>query len=344
MVYSSSALIADEYYYSMYFFIFRQMAWVLAGSVALYVGMQVDYRKWASISRALFFVVLLLLLAVLISPLGHTVGGARRWLRLGPVGFQPSEMAKVAAVIYLAATMQRKYYKKGGFNKSMVAPLAALMLLIFLIYRQPDFGTAVFIIIICAATMFAGGIRFRYIFGAALAGFPLLMFMLLSRPYRRERLLTFMDPMQDIYGSGFQLYHSLTALGSGGLRGLGLGTGFHKLFYIPEVHTDFVFAVIGQEIGFMGTLTVLILFIIFAWRGFKISLRQEDYLGRVMAAGLTFLIVLQAGLNVAVVTGTFPTKGLPLPFISFGGSSLVFNMFAVGVLLNISKTCWKGKR
>ncbi len=339
MVYSSSAVIAGERYHNAYFFAFRQVIWIMAGSVAMIAGIKIDYRKWAALSRPGFFVSIVLLAVVLFTPMGRSVGGAQRWLRLGPLGFQPSEMAKVVMVMYMASTLHRKYIKRREFNKKLLPPLLLLALAVFLVYRQPDFGTAMFMIIVTAGVFFIGGVKVSHIVTAVMALAPFLVIMLFARPYRRERIMTFLNPSMDIYGSGFQLFHSITALGSGGITGLGLGSGLHKLFYIPEVHTDFVFAVIGQELGFVGTFAVAVLFAVFAWRGMKIAVTQEEYLGRVIAAGLTFLIVAQAALNMAVVTGLFPTKGLPLPFLSFGGSSLFFNMFAAGVILNISASC-----
>ncbi len=341
MVYSSSAVIAGERYHNVYFFAFRQVVWIMAGSVAMIAGMKINYKKWAALSRPGFFVSVVLLAAALFTPLGRSVGGAQRWLKLGPLSFQPSEMAKVVMVLYMASTLHRKYITRQEFNKKLVPPLLLLVLAVILVYQQPDFGTAMFMIIVSAGVFFIGGVKFSHILTAVMVLAPLIVIMLFARPYRRERIMTFLNPNTDIYGSGFQLFHSITALGSGGITGLGMGSGLHKLFYIPEVHTDFVFAVIGQELGFAGTVTVVALFALFAWRGMKIAVTQEEYLGRVIAAGLTFLIVAQAGVNMAVVTGLFPTKGLPLPFLSFGGSSLFFNMFSAGVILNISAGCRK---
>ncbi|MGM0567733.1 MAG: putative lipid II flippase FtsW [Elusimicrobiota bacterium] len=344
MVYSSSALIAREQYHDMYFFVFRQIIWVLAGFGAMVAGMKISYKKLAYLSRPGIFVTLALLIAVLVTPLGHSVGGARRWLRLGPIGFQPSEMAKVIVVFYMASVLAKKYCSGGELDKKIIAPLMLVALAVFLVFKQPDFGSAVFLIVAAGGVFFIGGIKLKYMFTASLAMLPLIIIMLFARPYRRERLAAFLNPAQDMYGSGFQLYHSITALGSGGLSGFGLGTGLHKLFYIPEVHTDFVFAVIGQELGYIGSMTVVLLFVLFTWRGLSIAARQKDYLGSLIAGGLTFMITVQAAINIAVVTGVFPTKGIPLPFLSFGGSSLFFNMFAVGVILNISRTCSEGKK
>jgi cell division protein FtsW len=185
--------------------------------------------------------------------------------------------------------------------------------------------------------LFLGGVRLRHLGAGALIMLPLIVYALVSFSYRRARLLSFLKPFENMYGSGFQLCHSLVALGDGGLRGVGLGQGYQKLFFIPEVHNDFIYAIIGQELGFLGTAGIILLFIIFTWRGVKIALKHEKYLGKIMAAGLTFLISVQAIINIGVVTGCLPTKGMSLPFVSFGGTSLLFNLFAVGIILNISR-------
>jgi cell division protein FtsW len=337
MVFSSSAVIASEHYKDMYFFVFRQFVWVMIGAGALIAGLNIDYRTWAKFSMPIMFFALFLLIVVLSPSIGHSVGGARRWIRFSGFGFQPAEMAKVAVVIYMASVLDRKFTKVQSFSRDLLPPLILVSVMNFLIYKQPDFGTSALIVSVVAGMLFLGGTRIKYLLTGVLLFIPPMIYALVSYGYRKERLFSFLNPFENMKDSGFQLAHSIVALGDGGLTGTGLGKGLQKLFFIPEVHTDFVYAVIGQELGFIGTMGVLTLFAVFTFRGIRIALRHGDYLGKVMAGGLTFLISIQTIINIAVVSGCVPTKGLPLPFVSFGGSSLFFNMFAVGIILNISK-------
>lgn len=337
MVFSSSAIIAEEKFNNMYFFAFRQLMWVMIGTIALIAGLKIDYRIWAKLSIVGIIIVCILLIAVRIPFLGHAVGGARRWLRIGGIGFQPAELAKIAVIIYMSSVLDRKFSKINSFYKDMLPPLSLIAIVIFLIYRQPDFGTSALIMLIVIGMLFWGGVKIKHLAVGFLLLAPLFVYGLISKVYRKERILSFLKPFENIYDSGFQLAHSIVALGDGGLFGVGLGAGYQKLFFIPEVHTDFVYAIIGQELGFAGTIGILLLFILFTWRGIRIALKQNEYLGSIMAVGLTFLISIQAVLNIGVVTGCFPTKGLTLPFVGFGGSSLFFNMFAVGIILNVSE-------
>jgi cell division protein FtsW len=344
MVFSSSAIIAQERYNNMYFFAFRQALWVLISLAALFVGYNISYKKWAKFSKFGMIAVLLLLVAVLVPYVGYAVKGARRWIRLAGMGFQPAEFAKIIVIVYMASTLDRKFSKIETFYKDLLPPLILVMAIVLLIYMQPDFGTSALIVLSVCGMLFLGGVRVKHLIIGIMFFIPFIAYGLLSFSYRRERLFSFLKPFENMYGSGFQLSHSLMALGDGGLKGVGLGSGYQKLFFIPEVHTDFVFAIIGQELGYIGAVAVLVLFVIFMWRGIVISIYHKEYLGRIMAAGLTFLISVQAVINIAVVTGCLPTKGLSLPFVSFGGSSLLFNMLAVGILLNISKEVSPAKR
>ncbi len=338
MVFSTSAIMAYEKYNNMYYFFFRQLFWVIIGGISFTAGLKIDYKIWAKISRIAIFLILLMLILVLFPSIGHQVRGSRRWLRIGGFGFQPAELAKVVVVIYMASVMDRKYTKIQNSYKNIMPPIGIVILIGGLIYSQPDFGSAFLIFILVSTILFFGGIKIKYMAGVALGALPFIIYALMAYDYRRHRLFSFLRPFENLYGSGYQLANSLLALGDGGLTGVGLGNGYQKLFYIPEVHTDFVYSIIGQELGLVGTLFILILFGIFAWRGGAIALKNDDYLGKLMVGGLTILIVLQAIINIGVVTGCLPTKGLSLPFVSFGGSSLVFNMLAVGIILNISKS------
>ncbi|MGM0440823.1 MAG: putative lipid II flippase FtsW [Elusimicrobiota bacterium] len=337
MVFSTSAIMAYEKYSNMYFFVLKQIFWAIIGCVSFSVGLKINYKIWAKISRVAIFIILFMLIGVLIPAIGHQVSGARRWLRIGGIGIQPAELAKIVVVIYMASVMDRKYTKIQNSYKNLIGPIGLVALMIGLIYAQPDFGTAFLIFILTCIILFFGGVKIKHMALVGLSAVPFIAYAILAYDYRRRRLFSFLKPFENLYGSGYQLANSLIALGDGGLTGTGLGNGYQKLFYIPEVHTDFVYAIIGQELGLLGTLLILILFGIFTWRGGKIALNNEDFLGKLMAGGLTVMITLQAVINIGVVTGCLPTKGISLPFISFGGSSLVFNMLAVGIILNISK-------
>lgn len=337
MIFSSSAIMAEENFGSIYFFVIRQFLWVFIGTAVLILGLSVDYKKWAHFSKFGMLIVFVMLCVVLIPSIGHKVGYARRWIRFGGIGFQPAELAKIMVVIYVASILDRKYAKIESFHKDLVPPMILVLVIMLLIYKQPDFGTSVIILLSLGGMFFLGGVKLKHLIMGIMFFIPFIIYALFTFSYRKERVLSFLNPFEYMYGSGFQLAHSIMALGDGGLKGLGLGSGYHKLFFIPEVHNDFIFAIIGQELGFIGTTAVLVLFVIFAWRGISISLKQKDYLAKILAAGLTFLISIQAIINIGVVTGCLPTKGLSLPFVSFGGSSMMFNMFAVGIILNISK-------
>lgn len=288
--------------------------------------------------KGLVFPLLLLsfvLLILVFSPLGVSAGGARRWLRLWPSVFQPSELVKLSMVFFLAWYLSRPDYDKDKISHFAVpVGLMALFQLIFL--KQPDFGAAMSLGIITFMMLFIAGINLRYLGASFLLALPVI-FYLAKEPYRWKRITSFLNPWADPQGSGFQLVQSLIALGSGGLTGQGLGEGKQKLAYLPEIHTDFIFAHIGEEMGFIGACVVVILFFVLSLRGFKIATSQTEAFQYLLAAGITVMISMQALINFAVVTGLAPTKGLPLPFISYGGSSLVVSMIAIGVLLNLSR-------
>ncbi|MFC2048845.1 putative lipid II flippase FtsW [Elusimicrobiota bacterium] len=338
MVFSSSAIMAGERFNNMYFFAVRQFMWMALGIIALVIGLYVDHRIWAKHSFFFIALTLFLLIIIYIPWIGYSVGGAKRWIRLGGISFQPAEFAKIAVVIYLSSVLDRKYSKLNSFYRNILPPLLLIIGMTLLIYKQPDFGTSVIILLIVVSVLFVGGINLKHLLIGGVIILPIMIMGLLSKAYRIKRLLSFLNPFENIHDSGFQLVHSIVALGDGGIFGVGLGAGSQKLFFIPEVHTDFVFAIIGQELGFIGTISILVLFMLLTWRGIRIGLRHKEYLGKIMAAGLTFLISIQAMLNIGVVVGCLPTKGLALPFVGFGGSSLIFNMFAVGIILNISRS------
>ncbi|MCI0469831.1 MAG: putative lipid II flippase FtsW [Nitrospirae bacterium] len=313
----------------------RQLLTVLAGVAALFLAykMKLQYVKSAAIPLLL---ISLLALLLVFTKLGVTAGGSRRWLRLWPSTFQPSEMAKLAMVIFLSWYMSASFYKN---SKALLFILPILITFIFqaIFLMQPDLGSAISIGSLTIMLLFLSGARLRYILGVLVISAPVIFFLLLD-PYRWGRIISFLDPWKYSTKEGHQLIQSLIALGSGGLKGVGLGDGRQKLLYLPEVHTDFIFASIGEELGFVFAGVVVALFLILFVRGVKIANKTSDNFSYYLAFGVSMMIALQALINFGVVTGMIPTKGLPLPFVSYGGSSLLVNMAAIGLLLNISRS------
>ena len=275
-----------------------------------------------------------MLVAVLFS---RPINGTRRWFGIGGFGIQPSELAKMAAILFTAMMLERRRARINELHYSLL-PIALIVGgLVTLILLEPDFGTAVSLIAVIAVMVFAAGISYRYLLGAALLALPALYVILIQADYRRRRLLTFMDPWADPLGDGFQIIQSLIAVGTGGVFGRGLMNGVQKLFYLPEPHTDFIYAVISEETGLLGATLVLLCFCVIAWRGMRTAMRAPDSFGAFLALGITMMLVLQAFVNISVVLGLMPTKGIPLPLVSNGGSSMLINLLGVGVLLNISQ-------
>ena len=336
MIFSASAVMAKERFGSAYVFLFKQLGWAAAGLVAMVVAMKVDYKRLQS--PALVFSLLgfttLFLISVFFLDRAH---GTHRWFHLGPLSFQPSELAKPALILFLAWFLENKTRAMDDWRNTLIPAIVPTTAFLALIVFQPDLGTAIACAGITACVLFVAGIRLRY-FGYALAASILpLYFLIFHVSYRRDRILAFMNPYADPQGRGFHMIQSLIAVATGGITGLGLMEGKQKLFYLPEPHTDFIFAVTAEELGLVGALAVIILFAIFLWRGTRAALRTQDNFGRFLAVGITSMIVLQAFINISVVLGLMPTKGIPLPFVSYGGSSLFVTLACVGVLLNITK-------
>jgi cell division protein FtsW len=336
MVFSSSAVMASQLYGSSYYFLLRQSAWVGVGLVGMVALMNRDYRRLASprlIFPALGLQLALLLLVLFSSPSHH----AHRWFHLGAVGFQPSEFSKAVLVVFLAYFLD---LRKGAVNdwKHTLLPIVLVAgISVALILKEPDLGSALALGVVVAAMLFAAGLHWgRFAFGATVLA-PVVCLLVLFTPYREKRLEAFLNPWKDPLGKGFQIIQSYIAVGSGGISGVGLMEGKQKLFYLPEAHTDFIFAVIGEELGLMGALLVLALFAVILWRGLRAAATCPNEFGRLLATGLTVLLVGQALVNVSVVLGLLPTKGIALPLVSYGGSSLTVNLAAVGILLNISQ-------
>jgi cell division protein FtsW len=336
MVYSASALVALERFQQPYLFVTRQLMWAAVGVAVLSIVMRVDYRTYRNdrLIWVLLGVVGLMLIAVLFS---RPINGTRRWFGVGGFGIQPSELAKLAAIMFTALILERRRHRINEVQYSLVPVGVIVGGLVGLILLQPDFGTAVSLLAVIAVMVFAAGISYRYLLGAALLALPALYVIMMQADYRRRRLLTFMDPWADPLGDGFQIIQSLIAVGTGGVFGKGLMSGVQKLFYLPEPFTDFIFAVISEETGLLGASMVVMCFCVIAWRGLRTALRAPDSFGAFLALGITMMLVLQAFVNISVVIGLLPTKGIPLPLVSNGGSSMLINLLGVGVLLNISQ-------
>lgn len=336
MVYSASAVMASERYGSSYYFLLRQLAWALLGLGLMLAVMRMDYRRLAN--PAVVFpalaLELLLLAAVLFRAPTHN---AHRWLSLGPVGLQPSEFSKIVLVVFLAYFLESRREAVNDWKHTVVPVALVVSVTVALVVKEPDFGTALAMALVAAAMLFAAGLRLAYFAYGALTAAPLIYLLVFHVGYRYKRVLAFLNPYADPLGTGFQIIQSLIAVGTGGIDGVGLMAGKQKLFYLPEPHTDFIFAVIGEELGFVGAVVVLGLFAVILWRGLHAAAGCSDDFGRLLAIGLTVLVVGQALVNVSVALGLLPTKGIPLPLVSYGGSSLVMNLIALGFLLNISQ-------
>ncbi len=336
MIFIASNVMAQTQYNDPYYFLKRQGAYAAVGLAALFLGRTVDYHRYQRWVYRFLLLALLGLLLVFVPGLGGKVRGAARWLRLGPLTLQPSEFAKLAMVLFLAYSLARKQEKMKAFTIGFLPHMMVAGLFIGLIGLEPDFGTALTLAAIVFTMLFVGGTRLTHILLALGAGGTLAVLAVLRDPKKFDRILSFLDPWKYGQDVGYQLKQSLLAIGSGGFLGLGPGQSRAKLFYLPDAHTDFILAIFSEELGFLGVMLILALFVILLSRGFLVSLRARDRFGADLALGLTLLIGLQAAINMGVVTGLFPTKGLSLPFLSYGGSSLLATLLAVGVLLNIS--------
>jgi len=337
MVFSASAIVAGNRFQDPGFFLKRQIAWLVFGFLLMHLTSRIDYTLWKKLSIPMLACLLLLLVMVLVPSLGVAANGARRWLRLGPISVQPAEMAKLVAVIYMAAYLAKKGDKITLFRDGLLPALIVIGLLSGLVLLEPDLGTVVVLGLVTVGMCFLAGARISHLLALGLCAIPVVLVVVLGSSYRRQRLMTFLAPWKDASDAGFQITQSFLAFGSGGPFGVGLGEGKQKLYFLPEAHTDFVLALVGEELGLIGTAAVILLFAFFVWRGFQIAARARVPFGRYLGMGVTLLIGGQALVNAAVVTGLLPTKGLTLPFISYGGSSLVVSLIGVGILLSISR-------
>ncbi len=335
MVYSTSYVVAMKRFGDQYYFVKKHLTYALAGLLLFIVSTRVPYTFYRKMTYPILILAAAFLVCIYIPRIGVTAGGAHRWVRLGPLSFQPSEPAKLAVIFFLAYSLSAKADRIKSFSVGFLPNILIPGIIILLILLEPDLGTAVSLALIVVLMNITAGVRVRYIMGLGLAALPFIYVVIHRFAYMMNRLRIFVDPWKDPEGRGFQMVQSFLAFGSGGIRGVGLGQGKQKLFYLPEAHTDFILSVIGEELGLIGVAAVILLYVMFLYCGIKIALKAKDLHGTYLALGLTFMVVLQAAVNMAVVMGLLPPKGLPLPFISYGGTSLMVNMAAVGIMLNI---------
>jgi len=336
MIYSSSSVIAAERFGDGYYFLKKQILFVVFGLGAMVMLSRIPYYYLRKIAYLSLLISVILLFLLLIRGLGVRVGGATRWLDLGVFSFQVTELVKVSLVLFLAHFLTKKVDNIRDFSRGFLIPLIITSIIISLVLLQPDFGTAVIIVMILISMLYLAGSRILYLTGLAALLIPTGFMLVVREGYRAERLMSFLDPWKDPTNSGFQIIQSFLSFGSGGVLGVGLGNSMQKLFYLPEPHTDFILSVIAEESGFIGITIVIFLFAIFVFRGLMISYRATDLFGTLLASGLTITIALGAFINMAAVMGLIPTKGLVLPFLSYGGTSLIMSLATVGILLNIS--------
>ena len=338
MVYSSSNAISREHRDNSYHYLKMQALWCCLGLIAMTATTFFKYENYERLSWLLLFIAGVLLVFVYVPGIGVKRGGGVRWVRFGRFSFQPAEFAKLAIIIYMARFLNRNSEYIRSFKRGILPCLLTLAVLFALIYKQPDFGSVVLIGMVVFVMMFVGGARVHQMIFVMLTAGLVALVEIWRAPYRLARLTTFLDPWKDPGGKGYHIVQSFYALGAGGIMGRGLGAGMQKLHYLPVPHTDFIYAVIGEELGFAGSLFIILLFMVIVWRGVRISMFTEDRFGSLLAIGITSLLGIQAMINIGVVIGALPTKGLTLPFVSFGGSSMLVSLAAIGILLNISKT------
>ncbi|MCK4904954.1 putative lipid II flippase FtsW [bacterium] len=340
VVYSASSAYAMDRFGSSYYFFHRQLLWLFVGGMGLIFTYNLPYKKWKAASKPLIMVSILLLLMT-ISPLGRQAGGAKRWIGFGGFLLQPAEIVKLFFVIYIADFLSRKKVKIKSFFQGLCPPLFLLSVVVVILLLQPDFGTAVLIAVLTFILFFVGGGSLVYLFSLFFLSLPIAYYLVFNVGYRRERVMTILNPYKDPQGAGFQLIQSIIAIGSGRIFGKGIGASKQKLFFLPSSYNDFIFSIIAEELGFIGATTIILLFVVFVILGFRIVLKAreaKDDFAVLLALGIILLISIQAFINIGVSTGILPTKGLCLPFVSYGGSSLVVSLTSVGILLNIGKS------
>jgi cell division protein FtsW len=344
MVYSASAVAAQEKLGDGFHYLKRQGIAAFLGLLAMATAMKLGYRRTARLAWPLLLFAMVLLIAVLIPEVGSVVNGARRWIRAPGVSIQPAEIAKVCWAIYLAYSLAKKQDRVTHFSIGFLPHLALGGVLVLLCMAEPDFGSSVALLFLMFVLLFAAGTKLSYLVGSVLMALPFAYHAIASSPYRLARITAFLDPWANRKGSGYQVAESLMSIGSGGITGLGLGDGRQKLFFLPEAHTDFIFSIIGEELGLIGVAVLVALYGVLIWRGVRASLNASEPFGAYLGLGITALIAFQAITNMAVAMGLVPTKGLTLPFVSYGGCSLVVLMGAAGLLLSVSSTVEGARR
>lgn len=337
MVYSASAVWAEYKFHDSFFFAKRQLLFAGVGIIAMFFIMNVDYWVWRDWSKVLLIICFVLLVLVLIPGVGMVRNGSRSWIGVGAFSIQPSEFMKLAMIAFLAKYLSEHQKKITSFKQGLLPSLALVFAAFGMIMLQPDLGTGTVMVGTCIAMIFVAGARIHHFIGLGMIGLAGFAALVLSAPYRIKRITSFLNPWEDPLGSGFQIIQSLYAIGPGGLLGLGLGQSRQKFFYLPEPQTDFIFAILAEELGFIGGSLVLLLFSLLLWRGVRIAFGAPDLYGSFLAIGIISMIAIQVMINIGVVTGLMPVTGITLPFLSYGGSSLTLMLLAIGVLLNISK-------
>lgn len=339
MVYSTTGVISQEKFGDALFYVKRQGVAAILGIGLMLLCSRINLDKIRSISPILFGVSIFLLLLTLVPGVGDAAGGARRWVHLGPLRFQPGEFVKLSVILYMAGFLARHEASLHTFTQGVIKPFLIVGFVAAILLKQPDFGSAVVILLVTLCMTLAAGVRLRYIAICGLTAAVTMAVLVIISPYRMKRVVSFLSPFADASGKGYQLIQSLIAVGTGQVTGVGLGASQQKLFFLPAAHTDFIFAVIAEELGFLGCAAVLALFMLLLWRGLRLASNLADDTYRSsLAVGLTMVIVLPAFLNIGVVTGLLPTKGMVLPFLGYGGSSLIACLVAVGLLLALGRT------
>lgn len=334
MSYSASAVYALKAFGDPYYFLKKQILWFVIGFICMLIFMSIDYRTYMKYTKVMLLGSLVMLVLVLVPGVGHRAGGSVRWLGIGPATFQPAEFVKIFVVIYLAKVFSSE---AGDHFMRILTPVIIVSVIFLMIILQPDFGTAIDILIVSVFILFVSGFPFTYIVSLFVISIPMFYLMIYLVQYRKDRIVAYLDPWAYRYGIGYHIIQAFIAFKKGGFLGVGLGNGTQKLSRLPEPHTDFIYAVIAEETGLVGTVLIVLLFAAVLWRGIVVSVDAQDNFGKLLAVGLSLMIVVQAFINMGVVTGALPTKGIPMPFISYGGSSLLSNMIAAGILLNVSR-------
>ncbi len=338
MIYSSSYIWAEYKFNDPYKFLKSQLIFLILGYIIMFIVSKINYQKYQKYSNIIFGICFILLVLVLIPGIGTVRNGSRSWFGVGGFGIQPSEFTKLGLIIFTSKYLKNNNKELRDIKKGVLPILIVLMLVFGLIMLQPDFGTGVVIVISIVALLFVSGVKMNFFIKIGLLGLVGVVVLIIIAPYRMERIVSFLNPWSDPLGSGFQIIQSMYAIGPGGLLGLGFGNSIQKHFYLPEPQTDFIFSIISEEFGFMGILIVSSLFITIIYQGIKISIKCEDAFGKYLAFGITFSLAFQTLLNLMVVVGLIPVTGVTLPFLSYGGSSLLITLLSMGILLNISKS------